>query len=250
MNKFLIAFVVLSITPQSALGQVRRVVKGKVSAFANNLQGVYVINLQSGKDVLTEENGYFSIPVTPGDTLVFSSIRFKARKWAVAADDPDKGLLVVRLEPTMQQLDEVRVMQYKNINAEALGIIPKGQKKYTPAGRKLRTATGYDAQIGLNTTATLDPVFNLLSGRTAELRKNIGVEHKERLLDKLDAWYEPAYFVEKLGLPEYHVKGFQFYIVENPSFAKAMNNHNKTMATFLMGELAVKYKEILACEDQ
>ena len=50
------------------------------------------------------------------------------------------------------------------------------------------------------------------------------------------------------ALAEEHVKGFQFYLVENPSFVTALKAKNKTMATFLMGELAVKYKELIAQE--
>jgi len=249
MNKLLFAFVAFSIVPNSSSAQeIRKTIKGKVSSFANNLQGIYVINQQSEKNAQTEENGYFTIPVTEGDTLVFSSIRFKARKIAIQSADFDKGLLIVRLDPMMEQLQEVQIFQYKNINAVALGIIPKGQKTYTPAERKFRTGMGYDAQIGLNTSVTLDPLFNSLSGRAAELRKNIEVERKEMLLAKIGNLYEPEFFVQKLELPEEHVKGFQFYIVENPSFVQALKAKNKTMATFLMGELAVKYKLILAEE--
>jgi hypothetical protein len=40
----------------------------------------------------------------------------------------------------MNQLDEVVIRRYNNINAVSLGIIPANQKSYTPAERKLRTA--------------------------------------------------------------------------------------------------------------
>lgn len=249
MNKLLFAFVAFSIVPNSTSAQeIRKTIKGKISAFANNLQGVYVINQQSEKNVLTEENGYFSIPVTAGDTLVFSSIRFKARKIGIKKEDFDNGLLIVRLEPTMEQLQEVQIFKYTNINAVSLGIIPKGQKTYTVAERRLKAGTDYDPQIGLNSSLELDPLFNAFSGRAAELRKNIAVERKEMLLAKIDNWYELEYFTQKLTIPEEHVKGFQFYIVENPSFVQAVKAKNKTMATFLMGELAVKYQLILAAE--
>lgn len=250
MNKFLFAFVAFSIVPNKIEAQetdTRKPVKGKISAYANSLQGIYIVNLQTEKNTVTEVNGYFSIPVAVGDTLMFSSTQFKAKKVAVQESDP-QDLLLVKLEPVMNQLDEVMVFQYKNINAVDLGIIPKGQKSYTPAERKFKTATGYDAQFGLDTKVTLDPVFNLLSGRTAELRKNIEVEKKEHRLGKIENWYGADYFTGKLKIPEEHLKGFQYYIVENPRFVSALNANNKTLATFLMGELAVKYLQILVDE--
>lgn len=247
MNRFLFVFVAISIVPNRMDAQeTRKTIKGKVAASANNLEGIYVVNLQTENNTVTGENGYFTIPAAVGDTLMFSSTQFKGRKMVLKEDHPD--LILVKLEPVMNQLQEVQVIQYKNINAVALGIIPKGQKTYTPAERKFRTATGYDAQFGLDTKVTLDPVFNLLSGRTAELRKNIEVEKKEFLLAKIGNWYETEYFVQKLHIPAEHVNGFQYYIVENPRFVASINEKNKTMATFIMGELAVQYLQILDAE--
>ncbi|MFT3793410.1 hypothetical protein [Flavobacterium sp.] len=211
-------------------------------------KGVYVINKQTEHHELTQENGYFSIVAAVGDTLMFSSTLFKGKMLPLETEDFEKELLIVKLDPVMQQIADVTVMQYKNINAVDLGIIPRGQKSYTPAERKLKTANGYNAQFGLDTKVTLDPIFNMLSGRTAELRKNVEVEKKEFLLAKIEDQFEKEYFTEKLNLPEEHVKGFQFYIVENPRFVAALNEKNKTMAQFIMSEMAVQYLEILANE--
>jgi hypothetical protein len=37
------------------------------------------------------------------------------------------------MEPTMNQLDEVVIRRYNNINVVSLGIIPANQKSYTEA---------------------------------------------------------------------------------------------------------------------
>lgn len=249
VNKFLFLFVGITLLPQKAGAQeIRKPLKGKVSAFANSLSGILVINMQSEQDAHTQENGYFDIAVKPGDTLMFSSTQFKAKKVPVTAAKIEEEMLLVRLEPVMNHLDEVQVFQYKGIDAVSLGIIPKSTKHYTPAERKLRTATGYDAQIGLNTSVTLDPVFNLLSGRTAELLKNVVVEKKEILLAKIQARYEDEHFTKNMHIPQEHVKGFQFYLAENARFATAFNAKNYTMAAFIMSELSVQYLEILAKE--
>ena len=146
----------------------------------------------------------------------------------------------------MIQLDEVQVYNYKNINAVALGIIPKGQKSYTPAERRLKSATGLDAQIGLNTSLTIDPLFNLLSGRTASLLKQVEVERKELMIEKIENMYQHDYFVDRLKIPEDHVKGFLFYLVENKKFTDSASTKNKTMTTFIMNELAVQYLETIS----
>ncbi|HMI06683.1 MAG TPA: hypothetical protein VK528_03990 [Flavobacterium sp.] len=249
MNKFLFAFVAFSIMPKMAAQEIiRKNIKGKVTASANNLGGIYVLNMKTEETARTQDGGYFSIPATEGDSIMFSSTQFKARKIAIKDEDLCKELILVKMEPMMNQLAEVQVFRYDNINAVALGIIPKGTKTYTPAERKYRTATGLDAQIGLNTSLTIDPLFNMLSGRSAELAKNIIVEKKEHLLDRIDYMFDREYFTLKLKIPEEHVKGFEYYLVENARFVALINANNKSMATFMMGEMAVKYLEIIAIE--
>jgi hypothetical protein len=61
----------------------------------------------------------------------------------------------------MNQLDEVVIRRYNNINAVSLGIIPANQKSYTPAERKLRTAGDFKpimllGLIGFNAFRSVD----------------------------------------------------------------------------------------------
>lgn len=250
MHKIIFTFILFSVLPNTGLAQqnTRKNLKGKVTSDTNDLDGIYVVNLNTEDATQTERGGYFTLAVQAGDTLMLSSIEFKAVRFAVKEEDMRKELLFVKMEPLMHQLKEVMVYQYKNINAEDLGIVPRGQKSYTPAERKLRTATGLDAQIGLNTAITIDPLFNLFSGRTAMLRKELVVEKKEILLQKLENMFEPKYFTERLKIPQEYVKGFHYYLVENNRFVSVLNSKNKSLATFIMGELAVKYLDIVECE--
>lgn len=250
MNKIVLAFILFTVLPNTMASQtpVRRILKGKVVANAKDLEGIYVVNLATEKGTVTNSGGYFTISASVCDTLMFSNLQFKAVKIVLSEDDFCQELLFVKMQSLMNQLNEVMVFQYKNINAVALGIIPKGQRSYTPAERKLKAATDYDPHIGLNTSLTIDPLFNLFSGRAAMLRKELEVEKKEILLRQIDNMYNKEYFVKNLKIPEEYVKGFQYYILENTSFVRVLNAKNKSMATFLMGELAVKYIEITTSE--
>lgn len=249
MNKILLAFVLFSIFPNAAIAQTtRKVIKGKVTADVNDIDGIYVINLKTQEATITQKGGYFSIAVGIGDTLMLSSIQFKALRYEVKQSDIEKtDLLFLKMIPIMNQLNEVMVYQYKNINAEALGIIPMGRKSFTPAERKLKAATGWAGQSG---GVSVDPLLNMFSGRTAMLKKELVIEGKERLLEQIAYLFEPEYFTHKLKIPEEYVKGFQYYLAENNRFAAAVKAKNKTLATFLMGEYAVKYLEIIAVENK
>lgn len=241
--------IVLLFFLNTALGQTNAVSKnlnGKVTSSYSDLEGIYLINLKSKETTLTEHGGYFSIKASVGDTLVFSSVQFKAVKVAVKETDFNKELFFVKMDPIVRFLDEVRFNEYKNINAVSLGIISPFTKHYTPAERKLYTANGGGSnQFGLNTVVSTDALINAISGRTAMLKKEVEVEKKETLMDKVEGWFERKYFVQTLKIPEDYVKGFEYYIVEDAKFAEAMKSKNKTMATFIMNDLAVKYNQLL-----
>jgi hypothetical protein len=55
--------------------------------------------------------------------------------------------------------------------------------------------------------------------------------------------------VHKLKIPSEYVKGFEYYSVENEQFVAVLKSKNVTMASFLLGELAFKYKQIIASEN-
>lgn len=226
----------------------RKKLIGKVSAPSQSLEGIYVFNLTSKKETVTKEGGYFVIESKIGDSLMFSSIEFKGKTVTVEKQDFEEDLYFVRLERMINQLDEVMVVKYKSLNAYDLGIIPKPAKVYTPAERRLRTASGLDAQVGLNTSMSIDPLFNLLSGRTAMLEKGVEVEKKLRWIEQIENLYSEDYIVKKLKIPAAHFKGFQYFAVENKKFSDAIGKKDKSMARFLLGELAKKYNQILEDE--
>lgn len=223
-----------------------KLLKGKVVADSNDLEGIYIVNLKSDLTTLTEKSGYFSINASVGDTLMFSSVQLKGLKVIVKKEDYDASLFFVKMEVLMRQLDEVTINENKNINAVSLGIIPKGQKSYTPAERKLYTATGGGSnQYGTDTKVSVDAILNAISGRTAMLKKEVVVEKKEFLLKKINNLFEEKYFIETLKVPSDYVEGFKYYLVEDAAFENAIKDKNKTMATFIMNKLAIDYLKLL-----
>ena len=60
--------------------------------------------------------------------------------------------------------------------------------------------------------------------------------------------YGDDYITKKFKIPAEHLKGFQYYAVENRRFSDAIGKKDKTMARFLLGELAKKYNQILEDE--
>ena len=224
---------------------------GRTVVELDGLAEITILNLKSQQAVVSDKMGNFAILAKIGDSLLFVEGQCKELKIGLTQKDFEQGIRLVQLMPKVNQLKEVVVKN--DINAVSMGIIPKGQKTYTPAERKLFTATHLNASANVGSmmggSISADPLLNWISGRTKMLKKELAVEKKEFYLMQLQSWFTSDYCINKLHIPTAYVKGFQYYCIENDSLVAVLKSRNKTMATFLMGELALKYKEISSSEN-
>lgn len=222
--------------------------RGKISSPIHDLTDVNVLNTRSESTAVSDLKGDFTLFVKEGDTLIFTSIQIQTKKVVIQRADLNKSLFAVTLDPNVIRLEEITVKEYKNINAVSLGILQKPAKQYTPAERRLRTAGEfhwYSPMLIPLGGMGMDGMLNSISGRTKILLKEVEIEKKERLILRLENVYGFNYFVEKLKIPEENVKGFWYYAVQEPKLAEALKSKNKTMASFVLADLATQYKLIL-----
>jgi len=235
-----ITILVLGLLCQIAFGQTtgEKIIHGKIIVESGFVAGVTIINLVNEKSAISDSNGEFFILAKAEDLLVFSSINLEYHRKLIEEDDLKSDLLIIKMTAKITELEEVIVNKNPEINAVSLGISPTGIKKYTPAERRLHTA--------LSTPG--DALLNLMSGRTAMLKKEIEVEKKERLLVLFSSLFDDAFFIQTLKIPTDYVKGFQYYCIEDGRISDVLKSKNKTKIEFLIIPLAKKYNEIIADE--
>jgi hypothetical protein len=236
-NIILIFFLILV---QNSFGQntVSREILGQILAQSTSVEGVNVVNNTTQMATISDANGMFTIAVKEGDVLVFSAVNLEGLRYRITADDLGLNSLKIKMTAKEVELKEVIVNENANITAENLGIIPYGQKKYTPAERKVYTAT----------STSVDKLLNMMSGRTTMLKKEVNVEKKEALFRKIEYLFEENYYTDRLKIPTDDIKGFQLYCVDDADFAVSLNTKNKTMSMFLITDLARRYLIILENE--
>lgn len=220
--------------------QERKPLKGKVTSYSDDLEGIYVINRNTEATVATSRGGYFTISAQANDTLIFSATQFEAARVIVKESDFGEDLLFVPMKVLIHELDPVVLSEYRNITSESLGLVPMGQKQYTPSERKLATASAWKMN-----PMGLDPVINAITGRTAMLEKAAETAKKEDLMEKISYIYTEEDIINEFKVPIEYVKGFIFYVIENRHFVAALKANNLAMAKFLLGELSVKYLQLL-----
>jgi hypothetical protein len=227
--------------------QNKTTLNGKIVSDATDIEGVLIKNIATNQETYSQRGGYFSINGKQNDTLMFSAFNLKATMHIIKEKDFGENLIFITMPLNRTELKELAIIDYKSINAVSLGIVPKGQKTYTPAERKLLTAGQFKWYSPLLIPVggmSVDGLINAISGRTNMLKKEVEVEKKELLQIKLANKYDKEYIINTLKIPEEYVEGFVFYTAENNRFAEAMRVKNYTMATFILSELASKYREL------
>lgn len=208
---------------------------GQILEQSTSVNGVSIINNTTQVAAVSDENGVFLIVAKEGDVLVFVSLNLETLKHRVTVEDLSSNSVLIKMKAKVIELKEVVVNENANITAENLGIIPYGQKKYTPAERRLVSQSS---------------VFGSFSGANEILKKNLEVEKKETNIVQLGYLFEETYFVDYLKIAPEYVKGFKFYMVENEYAMTLLKVKEKEKLKRLMGELALKYNEIILSENK
>ena len=240
-NYLQILFLLLS---QFVVSQNDSIIKGKIIVETNDNEGITIVNISNKINTISGNGGYFKIKAKVNDTIMFSAIHLVGKKHIITKKDFGKDLLFIKLDIYTRHIKEIMVTNADDITAESLGLVPKGQKKYTPAERRVKTAgdwsgTGIDGAL-----LSLDPLFNAISGRTKQLKAELEVERKEFLQYKINTNFDSAYIMNQLHIPEEYVQGFVFYIVEDEELKNAAKAKNKTLISFRMSALAVDFLKL------
>jgi hypothetical protein len=209
-----------------------KLIVGTVVCDGRKLEGISVINCMNKMMAVTDKEGCFSIQAKEGDILNLSGIDYKYLKKYVYRQEYKSGTMEVDMIFNSVELDEVIINKNTAITAENLGIIPRGQIKFTPQERKLYSSSG--GIFGL---------YSIISGEKEMLKKNVEAEKKEILMKKLEYMFATKYYIKTLKIPEELIKGFQYYCVENSEFAASLKGKNKSMSMFLMTNLASVYNK-------
>jgi preprotein translocase subunit Sec61beta len=197
-------------------------IKGRVVANGNNVEGINLVNLVNEKSAITDSNGDFSILAKVDDLLVFSAVNMHYKRKIVEADDFQKDIIIIEMEPKINQLDEVEITKYVNITAYDLGIIKFKPKVYTVAERRMIARVG----------------------SRAERKARLEGEKKLMLIERIGILYSDEYFIRVLKIDPDYVMAFKYYCSEHPDFMKIVNSRVKDKIKLAIIELARKYNEL------
>ena len=245
-----LAYLIFLISTLPGFCQEWQGLKGHVVAGNAPVAGVFVINKATGIEIKTDNNGNFTIPAVAGDYLVVYGSSVEVHEFYISTATFKDQPYLMEVKPSAYELKEVVITE--NVSAEKLGIVPKNQKRYTPAERRLYIASDWKPSFNVGTSAGVviptDFIINAITGRTKMLKKAVKTETKEFAIDKINGLYTEQEVIDELKIPAEYVQGFLFYAVEDAACAKALKNKNDDLSKLLLMELAKNYNALIKDE--
>src|SRR5690606_25610553 len=147
-------------------------------------------------------NGYHQISAEIGDELFIASSEFKNFYKIVSTEDIEKGYIEVYFEEGVIALEEVVLEQKKLSYGTFTSYKPKA---FTPAEARLKAASKL-YYPGSGMSLGLDPLINMITGRTKRLKKEVQAEKSSSIVEFLHSNYR-KYLLEDLKVSQenYHL---------------------------------------------
>lgn len=235
-----IKLVVLLLFPLICFSQ-ERILKGKITADAF-VSGILVVNLTKETQVLTDGFGRFSIIARPDDLLIFSATHLHRIRHLVEEEDFDREISI-EMESIPYEIETVEIERI-NITSESLGLIPKGQKRYTVAERRL-----YSSQSG----GPIGSLIDIISGRRKILKMIYEIEKENQRINYLSKTFPENFYTETLKIHPDNITEFKFYALyqmekdlskqEKDTYIRKLSKKELELKLIPLAESYLKLKE-------
>ena len=187
----------------------RQWLRGQVLYRDSNVVNENVINTNTQKATITDENGRFMIQVKVGDQLVFTAVNYQLRIIKITDEILKNNRLVVEVNEKVTELEEVVVSpesqeRFLEVKNEKFKNFEYEIDRSTEVQNIANASTNDRIEGRLNFVNIFKAIFqsrNQDTGETTEFKVS----------DVLRQVYDDEFFVVDLGLPQDKIDAFLLY---------------------------------------
>jgi len=220
-------------------------IAGTVKSDSTFLENINILNITQNFGASSNSDGTFTLFAKLGDSIMFSSINYTNRIIEISKTHINEKKLLVFLEQSFNELDEVLINQKVTLNLGNIdvqkGIILNTTENSKKKGPDLRRMI--DPTYG-NTGVDFVSIFKLITKnlRLKNKDKKAAQKENERLIeefpDKLFNLYKANFFTEALNIPDDKIYLFLEFCQEN-----GLNNHLESTEFVIKNFLIVQSRK-------
>jgi len=211
----------------------------------NGIQDVHIKNISNDQYTITDENGFFKISSSIGDSLEISHISMRDLIIVLKETDLNRKPFIIEMNSSNLELDEVTITSKPKISTLSLGIT-SNEVILTPTERRLHTAGDFKPihlLAILGGSLKIDPIINKISGKTKKIKKHIQIDQRKSNITFLKTNYY-NYMLDDLKIKEEDIDRFLYYIVEETKIQSLLDDNNEDKLRFFIFEWWLKFQEL------
>jgi len=202
---------------------------------------IHIINISRKKGGVSELSGRFSVEVSVGDTLVFSSVQYKKERIVIDPEILQLKNYKIKLIEDLTELEEVKLHRLSgNLAKDISGIetfnkfdlnAPMARKPPpTQIERQTFTATTGPGGSKLSLIGVLTgkiplaPIMNKLNGTLDELEKRQENADLKFRVEKAVYLISEENFITDFNIPESEIMNFAYYCAEKYDLEILLDN--------------------------
>ncbi|NER09284.1 CarboxypepD_reg-like domain-containing protein [Muriicola jejuensis] len=233
--------------------------RGQIRFENKGVPDVHIMNTSAGRATISDEEGFFSVEASPGDTLLFSAVQYQRKSLVISASVLESRFVYVNLEEFVNELDEVVVRPYNLsgdlirdmqnmktdpvVTASTLGLPNANVKPMMQSERLLKEASIGPFQLGMITAIPFNPLINMITGRTKMLKKRVARDRKYLLTQEVRKYYPDSIFVSRMGIPADRIDDFMYYCEVDSTFDSIVSSEDHIAILNLLLIKSKAYKE-------
>lgn len=237
-NKLLLFFLLIAVFGYGQ--EKRKLINGQIFFDKTVISDVHIININTNQGTISNDDGWFEIPVSIGDSLQFTHVNLKEKQLQITQETYTNRVIEIHLEEKTYSLNEITLEKPKSI----FYVDPEMMPPTVVNAKTLRlpyanTSVKKDHSIASfksRGVVSLDNLINSLNGNNRRRKEFIKVSNEDALLTKIRTYFTDDFFITDLQIKEEFINPFLNYCVAQNIISYFNKKDHLKVTTILMEE--------------
>ncbi len=232
---FLLFFTIIGYSQKN-----RTIINGKILFDNASISDVHVLNKNSNQGTITNDTGWFEIPVYIGDSLQFTHVNLKEKYFTITSEIFNTKELEIKLEEKTYSLNEFTLEKPRSIFYVDPEMMPppivNAKTLNLPYANTIVNKDLSVIKFRSGGVISLDNLFNSLNGNNKRKKELQKITLEDDGLSKIRKYFTDDFFITDLHIKEEHINPFLNYCFKNNIVTYFNRNENIKVTKILMDE--------------
>jgi hypothetical protein len=218
----------------------RKLISGKILLENTIITDVHIINKNTKLGTITNDDSWFEIPVSIGDSLQFTHVNLKEKHIVITKEIFRKKTLEIELEEQTYSLNEITLEKPRSIFYKDPEMMPpkvvNSKTLKLPYANVIAKEDLSIINFRSGGVVSLDNLMNSLNGNNKRKKELKKITLEDSKLDKIRKYFTDDFFIKDLHIKEEHINSFLNYCYKKNIITFYNRNENITVTEILMNE--------------